>query len=80
MELKTLADLVAKKIVEDVTKNVKEVDLTKLSIDDVWAHAIPVTEQIEESVITRFNDILKKTHREISIVDLWPEYADSELL
>ncbi len=80
MELDKLADLVAKKVVEDVIKDVRPEDIASLSIDSLWAKVIPITEHIEERVITRFQDLVDKSKKEISIEDLWPEIKDSELL
>ncbi len=80
MELDRLADLVAKKVVEDVVKGIKLENISTLSIDNLWARVIPITEQIENRVVTRFQDLMDKSRKEISIEELWPEVKDSELL
>ena len=80
MELDRLADLVAKKVVEDTIKEVKPENLPTLSIDSLWAKVIPITEQIEDKVITKFQDLVDKSKKEISIDELWPEVTDSEFL
>ncbi len=80
MELDRLADLVAKKVVEDMIKKIKPENIPTLSIDSLWAKVIPITEQIEDRVITRFRDLVDKSKKEISIEELWPEVRDSELL
>ncbi len=80
MELNKLADLVAKKVVEDVIKGIKPENIPTLSIDSLWAKIIPITERIEDTVITRFQDLVDRSKKEISIEELWPEVKDSELL